>query len=115
MALVPGAYTVEISVNGRRSGALIEPIARTPVGVVSLAPASSPPAPSTRSRSVRFLARKDGVHLTELGDTVLLQQTERLLAEHRIVEKLLDYPLLERNAALTAYGPMFARYRPVGA
>lgn len=28
----------------------------------------------------------DGVHLTELGDTVLLQQTERLLAEHRIVE-----------------------------
>ncbi|MFF8786731.1 GDSL-type esterase/lipase family protein [Streptomyces sp. NPDC015125] len=57
----------------------------------------------------------DGVHLTELGDTVLLQQTERLLAEHRIVEKLLDYPLLERHAALKAYAPMFARHRPAGA
>ncbi|MEU1076194.1 MULTISPECIES: SGNH/GDSL hydrolase family protein [unclassified Streptomyces] len=34
----------------------------------------------------------DGVHLTELGDTVLLQQAEQLLAEHRIVEKLLDVP-----------------------
>ncbi|MFD4525525.1 SGNH/GDSL hydrolase family protein [Streptomyces sp. NPDC058470] len=56
----------------------------------------------------------DGVHLTELGDTVLLQQTERLLAEHRIIEKLQDYPLLERHAALTAYGPMVARYRPSG-
>lgn len=54
----------------------------------------------------------DGVHLTELGDTVLLQQTEQLLAEHRIVEKLLDYPLMERDAALTAYGPMFAQHRP---
>ncbi|MGW3929456.1 GDSL-type esterase/lipase family protein [Streptomyces microflavus] len=57
----------------------------------------------------------DGVHLTELGDTVLLQQTERLLAEHRTVEKLVDYPLLERDAALTTYGPMFAPYRPAGA
>lgn len=57
----------------------------------------------------------DGVHLSELGDTVLLQQTERLLAEHRIVEELQDYPLLERDVALTAYGPMFARHRPSGA
>ncbi|MER0477236.1 SGNH/GDSL hydrolase family protein [Streptomyces sp. Edi2] len=32
----------------------------------------------------------DGVHLTELGDTVLLQRAEQLLAEHRIVEELLD-------------------------
>ncbi|MFI6112891.1 GDSL-type esterase/lipase family protein [Kitasatospora sp. NPDC051164] len=56
----------------------------------------------------------DGVHLTELGDTVLLQQAERFLAEHRIVEKLLDYPLLERDAALAAYGPLFARHRPAG-
>ncbi len=56
----------------------------------------------------------DGVHLTELGDTVLLQQAERILAEHHIVEKLLDYPLLERDAALLTYGPMFARYRPAG-
>ena len=56
----------------------------------------------------------DGVHLSELGDTVLLQQTERLLAEHRIVERLQDYPLLERDNALTAYGPMFARHRPSG-
>ncbi|WP_055530110.1 GDSL-type esterase/lipase family protein [Streptomyces graminilatus] len=54
----------------------------------------------------------DGVHLTELGDTVLLQQAERILVEHRIIEKLLDYPLLEREAALTAYGPLFARFRP---
>ncbi|UQA97630.1 GDSL-type esterase/lipase family protein [Streptomyces halobius] len=46
----------------------------------------------------------DGVHLTELGDTVLLQQAERLLAEHQIVNKLLDYPLLERDAALAAAG-----------
>ncbi|MFE2639441.1 GDSL-type esterase/lipase family protein [Streptomyces scopuliridis] len=54
----------------------------------------------------------DGVHLTELGDTILLQQTERLLAEHRIIDKLLDYPLLERDAALTAYGHMLDRHRP---
>ncbi|WP_225102556.1 hypothetical protein [Streptomyces sp. CoH27] len=54
----------------------------------------------------------EGVHLTEPGDTVLLQQTERILADHRIVEKLLGYPLLERDAALATYGPMFTRYRP---
>jgi len=54
----------------------------------------------------------DGVHLSELGDTVLLQQAERILAEHRIVEALLDYPLLDRDAALAAYGPLFARFRP---
>ncbi|PIB11817.1 hypothetical protein B1C81_00895 [Streptomyces sp. HG99] len=54
----------------------------------------------------------DGVHLTELGDTVLLQHAERLLAEHRIVEMLLDYRLLERDCAQTVYGPIFARYRP---
>lgn len=54
----------------------------------------------------------DGAHLTELGDTVLLQQAEQVLAEHRIVNNLLDYPLLERDAALAAYGPMFARHRP---
>ncbi|MER5984240.1 GDSL-type esterase/lipase family protein [Streptomyces sp. NPDC001787] len=57
----------------------------------------------------------DGVHLTELGDTVLLQQAEQVLAEHRIVNKLLDYPLLQRDAALAAYGPMFARHRPAAA
>ncbi|MFI1648244.1 GDSL-type esterase/lipase family protein [Streptomyces avidinii] len=57
----------------------------------------------------------DGVHLTELGDTVLLQQAEKLLAEHRIVNKLLDYPLMERDAALAAYGPLFARHRPAAA
>lgn len=54
----------------------------------------------------------DGVHLTELGDTVLLQQAERLLAEHRITDKLQDYPLLERDRALTEYGRLFSRYRP---
>jgi acetyltransferase-like isoleucine patch superfamily enzyme len=56
----------------------------------------------------------DGVHLTELGDTVLLQQAERILAEHRIIETLLDYPLLKRDAALAAYGPLFTRFRPIG-
>lgn len=35
----------------------------------------------------------DGVHLTELGDTLLLQQAERLLAEHRIIDRLLSSPL----------------------
>ncbi|MGW2082884.1 hypothetical protein ACWCOW_39350 [Streptomyces sp. NPDC001939] len=53
--------------------------------------------------------------MTELGDTVLLQQAERILAEHHIVEKLLDYPFLERDAALTRAGPMFARYGADGA
>jgi len=33
----------------------------------------------------------DGVHLTELGDTVLLQQAERMLADHHVIENLLDY------------------------
>jgi hypothetical protein len=33
----------------------------------------------------------DGVHLSELGDTVLLQQAEHLLTEHQIIDKLLDY------------------------
>jgi acetyltransferase-like isoleucine patch superfamily enzyme/lysophospholipase L1-like esterase len=54
----------------------------------------------------------DGVHLSELGDTVLLHQAERLLAEHRVIDRLLDYPLLDRDRALTEYGPLFARYRP---
>ena len=57
----------------------------------------------------------DGVHLSELGDTVLLQQTECLLAEHQVIDKLLDYPLLERDRALTVYGQMLARYRPTDA
>ncbi|MGW2090416.1 GDSL-type esterase/lipase family protein [Streptomyces sp. NPDC001880] len=34
--------------------------------------------------------RSDGVHLSELGEE-LLQQAEQLLAEHRVIEKLLDY------------------------
>ncbi|MFE9424184.1 SGNH/GDSL hydrolase family protein [Kitasatospora sp. NPDC006697] len=41
----------------------------------------------------------DGVHLTELGDTLLLQQVERLLAEHRIIDRLLDSPLPDRGSA----------------
>ncbi|MEY9956766.1 SGNH/GDSL hydrolase family protein [Streptacidiphilus sp. MAP5-52] len=41
----------------------------------------------------------DGVHLTELGDTVLLLQAEKLLGEHCIVEGLLDYSRPERDAA----------------
>lgn len=57
----------------------------------------------------------DGVHLSELGDTVLLQQAEHLLAENRVVDKLVDYPLLERDRARTAYGPLFAQYRPTDA
>ncbi|MER6116194.1 GDSL-type esterase/lipase family protein [Streptomyces sp. NPDC001743] len=32
----------------------------------------------------------DGVHLTELGDTLLLQQAERLLTEHQIIDRLLS-------------------------
>jgi acetyltransferase-like isoleucine patch superfamily enzyme/lysophospholipase L1-like esterase len=54
----------------------------------------------------------DGVHLSELGDTVLLQQAERFLAEQRVVESLLDYPLLERTAAQATYGHLFAAHRP---
>ena len=57
----------------------------------------------------------DGVHLSELGDTVLLQQAERLLAEHRVIDRLLDYPLLERDRAVATYGSLFARYRPTNA
>jgi lysophospholipase L1-like esterase len=54
----------------------------------------------------------DGVHLTELGDTILLHQAERLLAEHGITAALVDYPRLERDLALATYSPMFTRYRP---
>jgi hypothetical protein len=57
----------------------------------------------------------DGVHLSELGDTVLLQQAEHFLTQHRVIDKLLDYPPLERDRALTAYGPLFARFRPTDA
>lgn len=57
----------------------------------------------------------DGVHLSELGDTVLLRQAEHLLAEHQLIDRLLDYPFLERNRALTAHGSLFARYRPADA
>jgi hypothetical protein len=53
----------------------------------------------------------DGVHLTELGDTVLLQAAERLLDEQRIIDSLLDYPRLERDLALRTYADMFAPYR----
>jgi len=41
----------------------------------------------------------DGVHLTELGDTLLLQQAERLLAEHRIIDKLLTSRLTDPGTA----------------
>jgi acetyltransferase-like isoleucine patch superfamily enzyme/lysophospholipase L1-like esterase len=54
----------------------------------------------------------DGVHLSDLGDTVLLQQAQRLLTERQVLDKLSDYQLLERDRALTAYGPLFSRYRP---
>jgi acetyltransferase-like isoleucine patch superfamily enzyme len=53
----------------------------------------------------------DGVHLTELGDTVLLRAAERLLDEQRIIDALLDYPRLERDLALRAYAGMFAPYQ----
>jgi acetyltransferase-like isoleucine patch superfamily enzyme/lysophospholipase L1-like esterase len=53
----------------------------------------------------------DGVHLSELGDTLLLQQTEQFLADHRVIEALLDYPLLRRDDALATYGPLFAHHR----
>jgi len=54
----------------------------------------------------------DGVHLTELGDAVLLRQVETFLAEHHIIDKLLDYPRLERDRAPEAYRPMFTAHRP---
>ncbi|MFC5720867.1 hypothetical protein ACFP1Z_11885 [Streptomyces gamaensis] len=56
----------------------------------------------------------DGAHLTELGDTVLLQQAERLLAEQRIVEKLLDSPLLERDCRMPRPPPHPDRFVPRG-
>ena len=42
----------------------------------------------------------DGVHLSELGDALMLRQAETFLAEHRIVHSLIDYPHLERSLAL---------------
>ncbi len=53
----------------------------------------------------------DGVHLTELGDTVLLRAAGRLLDEQRIIDTLLNYPRLERDLALHTYAGMFAPYR----
>ncbi|MGY3677484.1 SGNH/GDSL hydrolase family protein [Streptomyces sp. TE33382] len=41
----------------------------------------------------------DGVHLTELGDTLLLQQVERLLTEHRIIDGLLGPQPPDRGTA----------------
>ncbi|GAA2255220.1 hypothetical protein GCM10010430_43770 [Kitasatospora cystarginea] len=42
----------------------------------------------------------DGVHLSELGDTILLQEAERFLADRRVIEQLVDHPRSERDRAL---------------
>lgn len=47
----------------------------------------------------------DGVHLSELGDALMLHQVEAFLAERRIVQSLIDYPRLERSLALELYDP----------
>jgi lysophospholipase L1-like esterase len=54
----------------------------------------------------------DGVHLTELGDALLLRHVEQLLGQHRTIDRLQDYPRLERDLALTTYAHMFSAYRP---
>lgn len=54
----------------------------------------------------------DGVHLSELGDALMLRQVEGFLADHGIMQMVVDYPRLERSEALTRYRPMFAAARP---
>jgi acetyltransferase-like isoleucine patch superfamily enzyme/lysophospholipase L1-like esterase len=54
----------------------------------------------------------DGVHLSELGDALMLAQVEEFLHTHRIMQVLADYERLERSQALERYRPLFARYRP---
>ncbi|MGH3830318.1 MAG: GDSL-type esterase/lipase family protein [Pseudonocardiaceae bacterium] len=56
----------------------------------------------------------DGVHLSELGDALVLRQVEGFLADHRLITKLLDYPRLDREQAVQTYRPMFAHHRPTG-
>ncbi|MEY9846155.1 lysophospholipase L1-like esterase/NTP pyrophosphatase (non-canonical NTP hydrolase) [Streptacidiphilus sp. BW17] len=44
----------------------------------------------------------DGVHLSDLGDTLLLHQVEKFLADHRTIEQLLTAPHLEHEAPQAA-------------
>ncbi|MGB6164291.1 MAG: GDSL-type esterase/lipase family protein [Pseudonocardiaceae bacterium] len=54
----------------------------------------------------------DGVHLSELGDALMLHQVEAFLSEHRIVHSLIDYPRMERSLALKLYRPLFSAAVP---
>lgn len=94
---------------GRRSASALLPRAELTPPVWSTAQFLDVWSPFTAARHIAPAVAdnpvglwSDGVHLTELGDTVLLGQAERLLAEHRVIKKLLDYPLLEREAALAS-------------
>jgi acetyltransferase-like isoleucine patch superfamily enzyme/lysophospholipase L1-like esterase len=53
----------------------------------------------------------DGAHLSELGDTLVLRRIESFLAEHRTIEELADYPLLDPAEAARRYADLFAAFR----
>jgi acetyltransferase-like isoleucine patch superfamily enzyme/lysophospholipase L1-like esterase len=53
----------------------------------------------------------DGVHLSELGDALMLRQVEGFLDTHHVLHTLQDYPRLERSQALEHYRPLFASWR----
>ncbi|HEX4831725.1 MAG TPA: hypothetical protein VH478_11605, partial [Trebonia sp.] len=53
----------------------------------------------------------DGVHLSELGDTMLLHAVEQHLRETRLIDDLTRYELCERSAALARYGHLFTEDR----
>jgi acetyltransferase-like isoleucine patch superfamily enzyme/lysophospholipase L1-like esterase len=53
----------------------------------------------------------DGVHLSELGDALMLRQIEAFLAAHCIIQNVVDYPRMERSEALSRYRPMFTAQR----
>jgi acetyltransferase-like isoleucine patch superfamily enzyme/lysophospholipase L1-like esterase len=53
----------------------------------------------------------DGVHLGEAGDAVLLNEVYKTIAKHELLPMRVDWPLLERHAAVDRYSYLFSDFR----
>ncbi len=53
----------------------------------------------------------DGVHLSEAGDAVLLNELYKTITEHELLPMRVDWPLLERSAAVDRYAFLFSAFR----
>src|ERR1039457_5899256 len=64
--------------------------------------------PATRPETALW---SDGIHLSELGDTLLFQIVERHLSDTGLIQALTRYDVRERTEALATYRHLFAAVR----